>query len=366
MRYSLRLFTTSLILVALCNCQRPSQSAINTAPHCVQSDAAGRSAFIDLKGHTIAGPYDAAWPFADGLAAVRVGDKWGYIDTTGKFVIQPSFRDARSFSAGYAAVKDRNGWSFIRKDGQFINSARYREVTDFACGVGGVYNVPLGGYVDTSGNEVIPKKYFQINTFSEKLGAVLEASDSSTKFLNEKGEVVIECGPGVFADSFHDGLAVVSKSGRFGYIDRTGKISIPMEYDYALDFSEGRATVHSAGDPFWHVIDKSGHKVIQAQINSAKDAYFGPAHHSYHEGFLRAVTADGWSGYLDAIGNRAIALGELEDGTDFNGGLADIVAIEPIKDSLKARLYFRCIDITGKIVYTATIGERDGRRPTGK
>ncbi|MBO7125102.1 MAG: WG repeat-containing protein [Bacteroidales bacterium] len=31
------------------------------------------------------------------LAAVQIGEKWGYIDTTGKIVVQPQFEEADYF-----------------------------------------------------------------------------------------------------------------------------------------------------------------------------------------------------------------------------------------------------------------------------
>lgn len=33
--------------------------------------------------------YDLTSHFSDGLAAVKIGDKWGYIDKSGKMVIAP-------------------------------------------------------------------------------------------------------------------------------------------------------------------------------------------------------------------------------------------------------------------------------------
>lgn len=40
-----------------------------------------------------------------GLFPAKSGDKWGYIDTTGKFVINPQFDEARLFQEGLAAVE---------------------------------------------------------------------------------------------------------------------------------------------------------------------------------------------------------------------------------------------------------------------
>ena len=40
----------------------------------------GKRGFIDKTGHYVINPqFDGASSFSDGLAAVRIGDKWGYI-----------------------------------------------------------------------------------------------------------------------------------------------------------------------------------------------------------------------------------------------------------------------------------------------
>jgi uncharacterized lipoprotein YddW (UPF0748 family) len=49
--------------------------------------------------------FDQADSFSEGLARVRIGDKWGYIDQTGQFVISPQFDEANSFSEGVALVQ---------------------------------------------------------------------------------------------------------------------------------------------------------------------------------------------------------------------------------------------------------------------
>ena len=39
------------------------------------------------------------------LAVVKIGSKWGYINTDGHYVINPQFDGAASFSEGLAIVK---------------------------------------------------------------------------------------------------------------------------------------------------------------------------------------------------------------------------------------------------------------------
>ena len=61
--------------------------------------------------------------------------------------------------------------------------------------------------------------------------------------------------------AFCEGLAVVKKSDKYGYIDKTGREVIPCQYDYAEQFYEGRAKVlvMKPFDIFY--IDKTGREV---------------------------------------------------------------------------------------------------------
>lgn len=49
--------------------------------------------------------YEDCRDFSEGLAAVKWYGRWGYIDTTGTFVITPRFQDAGPFQRGEAEVR---------------------------------------------------------------------------------------------------------------------------------------------------------------------------------------------------------------------------------------------------------------------
>lgn len=93
------------------------------------------------------------------------------------------------------------------------------------------------GYLDVrTGRPVIPAKRFaKAWLFSEGLAAVME-KDSTIKFIDTRGQVVIDKGfrfPSFsYGYLFHDSLcAMTDTSGKWGIIDRRGEWVIRPEYD---------------------------------------------------------------------------------------------------------------------------------------
>ena len=58
-------------------------------------------------------------------------------------------------------------------------------------------------------------------------------------------------------------LFTVRQEGKWGYIDRTGKLVIAPQYDEAWEFSEGLAYVRVGKQRF--IIDRAGKTVIELQ-----------------------------------------------------------------------------------------------------
>ena len=93
------------------------------------------------------------------------------------------------------------------------------------------------GYLDVrTGRSVIPaKRYTKAWLFSEGLAAVME-KDSTIKFIDTRGNVVIDKGfffpPFSEGYLFYDSLcAMTDRSGKWGIINRTGDWVIRPEYD---------------------------------------------------------------------------------------------------------------------------------------
>ena len=64
---------------------------------------------------------DANNLFDDGLLEAKIGDSYGYIDSTGKFAINPQFSDVGySWDGGLMAVESQGKWGYINKKGEYV------------------------------------------------------------------------------------------------------------------------------------------------------------------------------------------------------------------------------------------------------
>lgn len=80
--------------------------------------------------------------------------------------------------------------------------------------------------------------------------------DSKWGFIDKTGEVVIPLEYDYVNYSYYrfcNGFARVYKNGKHGYIDKTGGIVVPIEYDYIQEFHEGIAVVKKDGK--WGILE---------------------------------------------------------------------------------------------------------------
>lgn len=188
----------------------------------------GKAGYLNLRtragtglvfDNTADASYDRAL-FAYGPEPVQIGEQWGYADETGRIVIAPRFARAEAFDAdGLAIVKVRDPAGFGQSSGM----------------------------IDRSGGLVIEPRYDIVRPFR---GAQLTGVSRAGRFgvIDRSGREVVPLrfgGIGAFAAN---GLAPATLSGgygkddsRWGYIDRTGRFVIPERFFYAGNFTVDRA-----------------------------------------------------------------------------------------------------------------------------
>jgi hypothetical protein len=292
----------------------------------------------------------------------------GYIDTTGKVVIEKDFHPDkfRNFTGGLAAVSqesakiERRRWGFIDKSAKAVIDQNFWRVNDFSEGLAAVagpltddqadgirvgisitdwFHFPpydwnrapddgwLGndsvwqdrtsgwpgqcGFIDKTGTRVIPLRFSRVRSFREGLAYAVKGKISG--FINKSGEWVINSEDGKeFTGDFSEGLAIFCKSEKEGCIDKKGNVIIPPKFHCLHDFSHSRAAFATKNGDYGF-IDKTGKIVIQARYKNVRP---------FSEG-LAAVWLNSRWGYIDRDGKVVVAF-KYEQALGFSGGLAAV------------------------------------------
>ena len=166
------------------------------------------------------------------LFGARQDQRWGFINISGDFVIEPKFVEISGFAEGLAAVKIGINYGYIDKTGDYVIEPRCVDwAGNFKNGRAPIREAGIfkrrWGFIDKTGNYVIEPQYKRITFFNEGLcGAQV---DDKWGFIDEMGNWVIEP---LFdeVDSFNEGLAIVYLGKKYGFVDRSGTIIIQPKY----------------------------------------------------------------------------------------------------------------------------------------
>ena len=184
--------------------------------------------------------YNRIYPYSEGVAVVRKGKYYGFVDAMGKQLTPCIYDQVRPFMNGIAAVSraDKDGrWAFVDVNGKEIVPFKYDKTY----------------FIDKKREDATPLSAYT----SDALMPV--CIQGKWGFMNTQGVEVIAC---QYSDAllFTDHLAAVCKRGKYGYIDVKGNVVIPFQYQEARHFTNGLAPVKKGGK--WGFIDTNGAEVI--------------------------------------------------------------------------------------------------------
>ncbi|MDF2800383.1 MAG: hypothetical protein K0S61_286 [Anaerocolumna sp.] len=266
------------------------------------------------------------------LAPVNFDGNYGFIDTSGNFIVEPKYVWAGEFSDELACINISemdNCMGYINKAGEIVIEPQYNSTGGFSEGLAYVStNGNKYGYIDTNGEVIIEEKFDDAGMFSEGYASIM--TDGKWGYIDKDGVVVIK--PQFdMVGIFKDGLARIKVGDKWGYIDKTGVEVIKPQFDgFAVegggmdeivsDFNNGVASVR-IGDEF-ACIDKKGNYIVKP----TKDGFYKvdwwgertAAHFS--EGFAGVMIGDK-HGYIDIKGNIVISP-QFEKAGDFINGIA--------------------------------------------
>lgn len=183
----------------------------------------------------IAPQYDGAGTFHAGMAPVKVGELWGFVDRTGKMIVAPQYANVRPGQDGVHLVQDEfQSWRALGPNVDDANWLSYRDMMSYKNGWASVWQ--------RSGSE---EKWFLIDLKGDRV--------SSTGF-----DQMIDWDP-PFALVREAGSLYVIHVGEFGYVNA---VEVP-------EFSAFRNATALTGLTGRHFIATSpqGHALLEIRFD---------------------------------------------------------------------------------------------------
>ena len=335
-------------------------------------------------GTTVAGSRPETDQTPRWWAGVSNSDLYGYIDASGKMVIEPQFSGTTDFSSGVACVAKSDGEKFyIDKDGKslgtipsnfsyastsfyynrviFENTSNNRygkldlslnvavpeKYTNIGISGDNGYSWcttdgNLYGYVDQEGKEVIPMQYVFCSTFFSGVTCVGVEQNGDTMYaiIDEKGDYIV-APQAVVLDYLTDGVFAYNVNGYYGLWDKKGNKLTEASYEYFLDYRDGLACFLKDGK--YGFVNTKGEEIIPAMYYNCSD---------FSGGYCWALEAEGepWK-LIDKKGNvvhtfsLSETLGALRNG---------VTLVYEWLDASANLVELRYVDAKGKVIYKWT------------
>lgn len=197
----------------------------------------GRKGVADSTGRIICAPaYDEIDALNAAAVAVSNNNRWGWISReSGKEIIPPRFpRITKLYQHPDFIITESNGkYGLLRSDGSVVLEDKYQDISSKECHTG-VYVIAykengLYGLLDNQGRMLASPAYSDIS-FAENNSLLPVQQNGKTGFLNTKGQLVVKP---IYtsAKAFIKQRSIVQLGNRYGVIDTTGKLVLPIEYN---------------------------------------------------------------------------------------------------------------------------------------
>lgn len=204
--------------------------------------------WTDRTGKEIPVKLTAAEEFAEGLAAASdmVSGKYGYMNTTGQWVIKPQYWMAKPFNGGIALVansQENTRWFFINTKGDtLLTKYGYSTAESFVDGLTIIDNK----FFTKDGSSFLPQYNFcfQFHGGFAEVRSINNGQTSEWYLIDRAGNVIDKTsysgGGFIYGDT---GLIIKQNGWKYGVIDRTGKTIIETKYD-RLTFRNGMISTY--------------------------------------------------------------------------------------------------------------------------
>lgn len=184
--------------------------------------------------------------------------KWGFIDTTGSWKLEPQFDFCEPYSEGMALIENNALFGFVDLHGELIINPVYEEADNFNNGVAIVFDGDYYGAINRFGKIKIPFEFDDIGEFVDGIAYALK--NGSYGYIDLEGKVVV---PFVYQQAFSisNNRALVKQYGKYGIINKANKIILPFDFDWIEPNFLDTLIKVKAGDKFG-ILDLSGDTLL--------------------------------------------------------------------------------------------------------
>ncbi|MFM2326150.1 MAG: hypothetical protein RIR31_352 [Bacteroidota bacterium] len=213
----------------------------------------------------------------DGLLNFKQDKKFGFIDRYSKIIIPAMYANAGNFANGLAPVQlsANTKYGYINKENKFVIEPQYEEAKSFYEGYANVYtakktydrnnnnnSVDKIGLIDTKGNNIIDPVYQSISL--KKTGGIFKVSKDGKEGLTDSTGKIILPADNKKIDEFYYGNARVEKTtGMYGLINTKGNFLLTADYNEISMLYSGSG-YYAKKDSRYQVFDKNLKVIIAA------------------------------------------------------------------------------------------------------
>jgi hypothetical protein len=209
--------------------------------------------FINKKGQkqTLPRTYDEVNGFNDGYALCKVNAKtksenptWYFIDVNFKEVKSITRYVVPHFSNGYTFVYTGNGvdYEILDKNFAVAGKIKFRGIDSVFYASDELYAfkdsvLKKWGYKNIKGETIIQPQFERGGRFVN--GLLVVEKNGKYGFVDKTGKWVVEPIYDDVNPFYEDGFARAKKDGKYGLIDKTGKVWLEIQHNRLTDFQEG-------------------------------------------------------------------------------------------------------------------------------
>ena len=267
--------------------------------------------------------YDSISSFLRHFRVVKKDNKYGVLNIDGKFIkecIYSSFKTREGYLrnrlCNYLALKLNDKWGFIDSKGNDVTQYKYEDIVYFDDSIFTAKYDGHCGVSDYQNNTLIPFKYDEINyKMDDKCPVTRVKLNERYGLYNSKNEEVLPCEYGMFFSN-ENGYLTIEKfesenheTKRKALVEaETGKIIIPFDYMDMGDYSEGLVACQKP-DGLYGFLDLKGNVIVPFIYDDAGDFSEGLAPVYKQVGYMNTVAGrmpKCKCGYIDTKGNVVI------------------------------------------------------------